>query len=58
MTPHGTSFTKPSWRYWEVKQYRGLVVSLSRTCLTNIVFFSCFEFGKKRINALEDPVVE
>lgn len=33
----------------------GLGVSMARSCITNAIFFSAFEFVKKRINALEDP---
>ncbi|KAF3766217.1 mitochondrial carrier [Cryphonectria parasitica EP155] len=34
--------------------YRGLGVSMGRSCAVNAVFFSSFEFLKKRINALKD----
>ena len=31
----------------------GLSVSMSRSCVVNAIFFSAFEFTKKRINRLE-----
>lgn len=34
--------------------YRGLGVSMGRSCVVNAVFFSSFEFLKKRINTLKD----
>jgi hypothetical protein len=34
--------------------YRGVGVSMSRSCFVNAVFFSAFEFFKKQINSLED----
>lgn len=34
--------------------YRGLGVSMGRSCAVNAIFFSSFEFLKKRINALKD----
>ena len=36
----------------------GLGVSMARSCVINTIFFSSFEFIKKRINALPDPVIE
>lgn len=33
----------------------GLGVSIARTCLTNAIFFSCFEFVKKKINQFPRP---
>jgi len=35
--------------------YRGLGVSMGRSCAVNAVFFSSFEFLKKRIKAMDDP---
>lgn len=34
--------------------YRGLGVSVARSCAVNAVFFSSFEFLKKRIKAMDD----
>lgn len=34
--------------------YRGLGVSMGRSCVVNAVFFSSFEFLKKHINAIKD----
>ncbi len=36
----------------------GLGVSMARSCLINMIFFSSFEFVKKRINILKDPDFE
>lgn len=33
--------------------YRGLGVSMSRSCLINAIFFSAFELIKKNINRIE-----
>ena len=35
----------------------GFGLAMGRSCLTNIVFFSSFEFIKKKINQLPDPVL-
>lgn len=35
----------------------GFGLAMARSCLTNIVFFSFFEFIKKKINQLPDPVL-
>jgi solute carrier family 25 carnitine/acylcarnitine transporter 20/29 len=32
--------------------YRGLGVSMSRSCVVNAIFFTAFEFTKKRINGM------
>jgi hypothetical protein len=40
--------------FFKRHMYRGLGVSMGRSCAVNAVFFSSFEFLKKRINALED----
>lgn len=37
--------------------YRGLGVSMSRSCVVNAIFFSSFEFIKKRIKTLDDDEV-
>lgn len=34
--------------------YRGLGVSMGRSCAVNAVFFSSFEFLKKRINSIQE----
>ncbi|OAA68792.1 mitochondrial carrier protein [Niveomyces insectorum RCEF 264] len=40
--------------FFQRHMYRGLGVSMTRSCMLNAIFFSSFEFWKKRINALED----
>ncbi len=44
----------PKIQFFNPKMYRGLGVSMGRSCLVNSIFFSVFEFIKKNINALED----
>ena len=34
----------------------GLGVSMARSCVINMIFFSSFEAVKKHINALNDPL--
>jgi hypothetical protein len=34
--------------------YRGLGVSMTRSCVVNAIFFSSFEFIKKHIKELDD----
>ena len=41
-------------QFFQRHMYRGLGVSMGRSCAVNAIFFSSFEFLKKRINALED----
>ncbi|EFW98907.1 mitochondrial carrier protein [Grosmannia clavigera kw1407] len=40
--------------FFRKNMYRGLGVSMTRSCLVNAIFFSAFEFWKKHIDALED----
>lgn len=40
--------------YFDRRVYRGLGVSIGRSVVTAVAFFSVFEAMKKRINALED----
>jgi hypothetical protein len=44
----------PKIQFFNRRMYRGLGVSMGRSCVVNSIFFSAFEFIKKRINALED----
>ncbi|KAG7285232.1 hypothetical protein NEMBOFW57_009853 [Staphylotrichum longicolle] len=41
-------------RFFQRNMYRGLGVSMGRSCAVNAVFFSSFEFLKKRIKAWDD----
>ncbi|KAL8881047.1 MAG: hypothetical protein Q9198_001670 [Flavoplaca austrocitrina] len=45
----------PRIQFNKASMYRGLGVSMTRSCLINTIFFSSFEFLKKKINALPDP---
>src|ERR1700761_7263745 len=40
--------------FFRRNMYRGLGVSMGRSCAVNAVFFSSFEFLKKRIKAMDD----
>jgi len=44
----------PKIQFFNRRMYRGLGVSMGRSCVVNSIFFSSFEFIKKQINALED----
>ncbi|KAG6023806.1 hypothetical protein E4U41_001925 [Claviceps citrina] len=44
----------PRIAFFKRHMYRGLGVSMSRSCLVNAIFFSSFEFVKKRIKTLDD----
>ncbi|CZR53286.1 related to CARNITINE/ACYLCARNITINE TRANSLOCASE [Phialocephala subalpina] len=44
----------PKIQFFNKRMYRGLGVSMGRSCVVNSIFFSAFEFIKKQINAMED----
>ncbi|GAB7365263.1 hypothetical protein MBLNU230_g6345t1 [Neophaeotheca triangularis] len=44
---------RPDIRFFQIGSYRGLGVSILRSCLINMIFFSNFEMIKKHINTLE-----
>lgn len=44
----------PKIQFFNKRMYRGLGVSMGRSCVVNAIFFSSFEFIKKHINTLED----
>ncbi|KAK1772354.1 putative mitochondrial carrier protein [Phialemonium atrogriseum] len=41
-------------QFFHRHMYRGLGVSMGRSCVVNAIFFSSFEFIKKRIKAMDD----
>lgn len=43
----------PKIEFFKRHMYRGLGVSMSRSCVVNAIFFSSFEFIKKHIKTLE-----
>jgi hypothetical protein len=45
--------TRPKIQFLNPRMYRGLGVSMSRSCVVNAIFFTAFEFTKKRINRME-----
>jgi hypothetical protein len=44
----------PKIEFFKRHMYRGLGVSMSRSCVVNAIFFSSFEFIKKRIKTMDD----
>ncbi|KAK6583281.1 hypothetical protein PZA11_004357 [Diplocarpon coronariae] len=44
----------PRIEFFNKRMYRGLGVSMGRSCVVNSLFFSAFEFIKKQINAMDD----
>lgn len=44
----------PRIQFFKKQMYRGLAVSMSRSCVVNAIFFSSFEFIKKRIKTMDD----
>ena len=44
----------PKIQFFNKRMYRGLGVSMGRSCVVNSIFFSAFEFIKGEINDLED----
>ncbi|KAF5553048.1 mitochondrial carrier [Fusarium mexicanum] len=44
----------PKIEFFKRHMYRGLGVSMSRSCVVNAIFFSSFEFVKKHINQMDD----
>ncbi|KAJ5038139.1 uncharacterized protein L3040_007008 [Drepanopeziza brunnea f. sp. 'multigermtubi'] len=44
----------PKIQFFNKRMYRGLGVSMGRSCVVNSIFFSAFEFTKKKINAIDE----
>lgn len=44
----------PKIQFFNKRMYRGLGVSMGRSCVVNSIFLSAFEFVKKQINEIED----
>lgn len=44
----------PKIAFFRKHMYRGLGVSMGRSCVVNALFFSAFEFMKKHVNSLDD----
>jgi solute carrier family 25 carnitine/acylcarnitine transporter 20/29 len=49
---NGEKATRPKIQFMNPRMYRGLGVSMSRSCVVNAIFFTAFEFSKKRINQM------
>lgn len=54
MYSKGEKVPIPKIAFFRRDMYRGLGVSMGRSAAVNAVFFSAFEFLKKKINNLED----
>ncbi|KAL7623888.1 hypothetical protein AAE478_005444 [Parahypoxylon ruwenzoriense] len=54
MYSKGQKVPVPKIQFFRRDMYRGLGVSMGRSAAVNAVFFSAFEFLKKRINAIKD----
>ncbi|KAI1330550.1 mitochondrial carrier protein [Xylariaceae sp. FL0255] len=54
MYSKGQKVPIPKIQFFRRDMYRGLGVSMGRSAAVNAVFFSTFEFLKKRINAVKD----
>ncbi|KAI1781173.1 mitochondrial carrier domain-containing protein [Hypoxylon cercidicola] len=54
MYSKGQKVPVPKIAFFRRDMYRGLGVSMGRSAAVNAVFFSAFEFLKKRINAIKD----
>ncbi|KAH6645792.1 mitochondrial carrier domain-containing protein [Truncatella angustata] len=54
MYSKGQKIPLPKIAFFRKDMYRGLGVSMARSAAVNAVFFSAFEFFKKKINKLED----
>ena len=44
----------PKIEFFKRHMYRGLGVSMGRSCAVNAIFFSSFEFIERHISALDD----
>jgi len=47
----------PRIQFFNRRMYRGIGVSMTRSAIVNAIFFSGFEFLKKKINEMEDVTV-
>ncbi|KAK7532397.1 mitochondrial carrier domain-containing protein [Phyllosticta citribraziliensis] len=52
-TQHRNKTDRPKIQFFNPRMYKGIGVSMSRSCVVNAIFFSAFEYTKKRINRLE-----
>lgn len=52
-TQHRDRTQKQKIQFFNPRMYKGLGVSMSRSCVVNAIFFSAFELIKKRINRLD-----
>ena len=50
----GETVEKVKIEFFRRHMYRGLGVSMSRSCVVNAIFFSSFEFIKKHIKTLDE----
>ncbi|KAI9884653.1 MAG: hypothetical protein M1823_003573 [Watsoniomyces obsoletus] len=51
--PRGSPIKRPKIQFFNRQMYRGLGVSMGRSCIVNAIFFSAFEYSKRKINELD-----
>ena len=56
MFTKGQTVPIPKIQFLRRDMYRGLGVSMGRSAAVNAVFFSAFEFFKKKVNNMKDEV--
>lgn len=54
LQPKGEEVPKPKLEFFKKHMYRGLGVSMARSCVVNAIFFSSFEFIKKHIKLMDE----
>lgn len=54
----GEKVPAPKIEFFKGHMYRGLGVSMSRSCVVNAIFFSSFEFIKKHIKTMDDDALK
>ncbi|KAL6855074.1 hypothetical protein ACO1O0_006212 [Amphichorda felina] len=54
----GEKVPAPKIEFFKGHMYRGLGVSMSRSCVVNAIFFSSFEFIKKHIKTMDDNALK
>ncbi|KAF1983038.1 mitochondrial carrier [Aulographum hederae CBS 113979] len=53
LSSHKDTTVQPKIEFFNLRMYRGLSVSMIRSCMLNAIFFSAFELTKKGINTLD-----
>lgn len=48
---------RPKIEFFKRHMYRGLGVSMGRSCAVNAIFFSSYEFIKNSIRSIDEPTI-